>query len=69
MGYLGAELLADDIGPVEIEGIRIHHYWALVGTLLTNNPFIQGLFLGAGIHDVHDLIKAIDGIIDLILDD
>jgi len=59
-GLVAAEILADKIGTVEIEGKRIHHYWGLVGSLLTDNEFLQGFSIGVGIHDLPDLVDDLD---------
>ncbi len=56
VGYLLAAILAPKIGPVYIGETRIHHYVLSLGVILFEEPFIQGMSLGAGGEDLPDLI-------------
>ena len=55
-GLLAAEWLSKGAEPFYIEDQRIHHYWASLGVLYTDNSFVQGFALGVGIHDLPDFL-------------
>ena len=58
-GHFLAELLSKNATPSYVGNTRIHHYWASLGVLFTDNEFLQGLAIGVGVHDLPDLIKDI----------
>ncbi|MFQ5820906.1 MAG: hypothetical protein ACE5I5_13015 [Candidatus Heimdallarchaeota archaeon] len=57
VGYFLAGLLSQDVDSTYIGDTRIHHYWASLGALFTDNEFLQGLAIGVGVHDLPDFIE------------
>lgn len=55
-GYLLARETSRNMKPVHIGGQRIHHYLLVLGSLFTENNFLQGVLTGAAIEDLPDLI-------------
>lgn len=56
IGFLLSAAIADDVGPQEVFGKRIHHYNALWGAFFTDSDFVKGLAVGIGGHDIGDLM-------------
>ncbi len=56
-GYILAQELSKGIKPVYIGEYRIHHYLLLLVALFTDNEFLQGVFIGAGLEDLPDLLE------------
>ena len=57
VGYILAQELSKGMKPVYIGEHRVHHYLLALGALFTDDEFLQGVFLGAGIEDLPDLIN------------
>ncbi|MHA1971594.1 MAG: hypothetical protein ACTSW1_01305 [Candidatus Hodarchaeales archaeon] len=57
VGYLLAQELSKGMKPIYIGKYRIHHYLLALGALFTDDEFLQGVFLGAGLEDLPDLLE------------
>lgn len=58
--YILAQELSKGMKPVYIGEYRIHHYLLLLGALFTDNEFLQGVCIGAGLEDLADLLEDLD---------
>lgn len=56
VGYVLTREISKNANPVVIGEKRLHHYLLGLGTLFTDEAFLQGILAGAAIEDLPDLI-------------
>ena len=55
-GYVIANALSSNSKPIFVSDLRIHHYILGLVAFFTDDEFLQGLCIGAGVEDLPDLI-------------